>query len=244
MTQPALTVVVPLHNEAEVLPELARRLLAAAEEIDGEVEVILVDDASRDRSPEILAALHRVEVVTMPTNVGQFRATCAGLQAAKGAAVAVLDGDLQDPPEVLPSLFRELQGGQLAFAVKTRRDDPLWFRIGRWGYRLLASVGRGVPPSGAGSYCVMAQPLALRVGTSPWRAANLAAVAVTLAEGEGPWPQVGYEKSARYDGRSRVGLWGLVEEALGSLHVTGALARWLLVIGAMLVLVAISGLMD
>jgi glycosyltransferase involved in cell wall biosynthesis len=229
---PALSVVVPLYNEAAVLPELVRRLKAAVAEVSGDVEILLVDDASTDGSRAILEGLDGVAVVRMAENVGQFRATCAGLGAAKGGAVAVLDGDLQDPPEVLSALFRALGDSELAFAVKTKRADPLWFRVGRWGYRVLASFGRGVPPSGAGSYCAMGRTLAQRVAQCPWRAANLASVAVTLAEAKGPWPMVEYAKAARYDGRSRVGLLGLVEEAIGSLRVTGALSRVLLLLFA------------
>jgi polyisoprenyl-phosphate glycosyltransferase len=235
VTTPALSVVVPLHNEAAVLPELVRRIQAAVAAIDGGVEVVLVDDASTDTTLSLLNEFPGVEIVALPDNVGQFRATCAGLDASRGRAVAVMDGDLQDPPEALPALFLARGTAELAFAIKTRRDDPLWFRVGRWGYRVLASVGKGAPPSGAGSYCVMERRLAERVASSPWRAANLSAVAVTMAQGGGPWPQVGYEKSARYDGRSRVGLLGLAAEAVGSLRVTGAFSR-LLWLGGLLTL--------
>ena len=225
MNSPRLSVVVPLHNEAEILLELVARLEAAVSAIDGGVEIVLVDDASTDATATLLAGLEGIQVVSLSENVGQFRATCAGLAVATAEAVAVLDGDLQDPPETLPALLDALGGGELAFAVKTRREDPLWFRVGRGVYRALATLGQGVPPSGAGSYCVMERRLAQRVAESPWKAANLASVVVTIAEGTGPWPQVEYAKSARYDGRSRVGFWGLVEEALGSLRVTRALQR-------------------
>ena len=225
MSAPELSVVIPLYNEAGVAAELARRLKEASARLALECEIIFVDDASTDGTAGLLRGTSCVEVLSLDENRGQFGATCAGLAVAQGRLVAVLDGDLQDPPELLPELVGAIGQGELAFAVKVSRQDPLWFRLGRLGYRALARLGKGVPPSGAGSYCVMRRGLAERVASSGHRAANLSAVVVTLAETRGPWPLVNYEKAARYDGRSRVGLYGLVQEALGSLWVTGALTR-------------------
>ena len=239
MSSPALSVVVPVYNEAGVVCELTRRLLAVAEGLGQSVEVIVVNDASTDATATLLAGSVGLRVLNLEANVGQFRATCAGLAAATGERVAVLDGDLQDPPESLPELVAALGDGELAFAVKTQREDPLWFLIGRAGYRALAALGRGTPPSGAGSYCVMQASLAKRIAASPYSAANLSSVAVSFARSRGPWPTVGYAKAARYDGRSRVGLSGLVAEALGSLRVTGALSR-ILWLGAVIVAVGVA----
>ena len=223
MSSPLLSVVVPVHNEAQVLAELVRRLKEAALQLEGEVELLLVDDASTDDSSSFFEAMEGVTLVRLEDNVGQFRATCAGLDAAKGELVAVLDGDLQDPPEALKGLIAVRGDSELAFAVKSARVDPLWFRIGRAIYRALAHLGSGAPPSGAGSYCVMTRALAERVVACTLPAANLAAVAVSRSVQRGPWPTHTYAKAARYDGRSRVGFFGLVAEALGSLHVMGAL---------------------
>ena len=233
MTSIALSVVVPLHNEEAVIEELVRRLRAALSRVTGSSELVLVDDASTDGTAAALASLAGVRIVTMTENVGQFRATCAGLAEAHGQAVIVMDGDLQDPPELIPELAHALGEGELAFGVKTRRQDPLWFRLGRVGYRALSLLGSGVPPSGAGSYCVMSRTLAQRVATSPWRTANLSVVAVRLAQQEAPWATVDYAKAARYDGQSRVGPWGLIQEAMGSLRVSGALWRLGLLVGAL-----------
>lgn len=233
MTTPVLSVVVPLHNEGAIVAELVRRLQAALGEVSGATELVLVDDASTDETPRLLSELGGVRVVTMSENVGQFRATCAGLSAAKGEAVLVLDGDLQDPPELIPALLAALGGHALAFAVKTERRDPLWFRLGRAGYRALATLGRGAPPSGAGSYCVMTRALAHEVAASPWSSANLSAVAVSLAPETTEWPTVPYAKAERYDGRSRVGPLGLIREALGSLRVLGATPRLALLLLAL-----------
>ena len=222
MDAPTLSVVAPVHDEVTVVAELVRRIRAA---IGASGQIVIVDDASTDGTAEVLAGLPDVHVVTLGDNLGQFRATCAGLSATTGEQIVVLDGDLQDPPELIGELVAALGDGDVAFAVKTSRVDPSWFRVGRWGYRLLARLGRGVPPSGAGSYCVMSRKLAMQIAESPLRSANLSAVIVSLAEGRATWRTVDYAKAERYDGRSRVGPVGLVKEALGSLRATGALSR-------------------
>src|SRR3954471_5384947 len=98
-----LSVVVPLHNEEGTLRELYTRICAA---LDGlPFELVLVDDASRDLTGELLAALAdadpRVRVLHLSRNFGHQAALSAGLEHARGEVVAMLDGDLQDPPELM-----------------------------------------------------------------------------------------------------------------------------------------------
>lgn len=226
-----LSVVAPIYNEAAILPELARRCLAAARAVDPAAEVLLVDDGSSDSTREVAAALPSgVRVLHLPHNVGQLHATFAGLRAAQGAVVVVLDGDLQDPPEQIGALvvaLRATPDADVAFAAKTRRDDPLWFRVGRAAYGALQALpgARAVPP-GVGAYCAMRRRLAQRAARVPLPDGNLAPLLVALGA---VYTLVPYEKVARYDGRSRVGPLGLVREALPSLALTGALTaftRW------------------
>jgi dolichol-phosphate mannosyltransferase len=220
---PFLSVVVPVFEEARVVEELVRRCVAAAEATGRPFELLVVDDASRDATPALLAPLAaadpRVVHLRLDANRGQFGATKEGLARARGALVAVLDGDLQDPPELLPRLVEAYESEPLGdasvvFAVKARREDPLWFRAGRAGYQALQSVLSARIPSGAGSYSLMPAALARRAAAVPLRSANLAAVLVAL----GARPRsVPYDKAARYDDHSRVGPVGLAKEALGSL---------------------------
>lgn len=223
---PRVSVVAPVHNEAAVLVELATRCLAAARRIDPEAEVVLADDASTDGTRALAAGLpDGVRVVHLPVNHGQLGATKAGLAAARGEIIVVLDGDLQDPPERIPHLVAALQAAphvDAVLAVKASRRDPAWFRAGRLGYALLQRLpgGRRVP-SGAGAYCALRRPLAQRVAASGVEQANLAPLLVALDARLATLP---YHKTDRYDGRSRVGLSGLVREAVGSLALTGGLA--------------------
>jgi glycosyltransferase involved in cell wall biosynthesis len=236
MSAPRLSVVVPVHNEAQVLKELVERCAKSAESaFGGSFELIIVDDASDDRTPATLRELSnpRLRVLRLEHNAGQYRATRAGLRVAAGEWIAVLDGDLQDPPELIPELLAAArQGGPCVFAVKTGRAERVWFRLGQFCFHLVQSaLGSAPAPRGSGSFCVMSRSVAENVAAVDLRHANLAAVAArVLKKMSARHSAVPYEKGSRYDGRSRVGAWGLVREALGSFFVSGALWRSLAVL--------------
>lgn len=216
-----LSVVAPVHDEVAVVAELATRCLAAARQRDAEAEVILVDDASTDGTSDI-GLPDGARFVHLPTNRGQLAATQAGLAAARGQVVVVLDGDLQDPPEHLVALVDALEADvtPVAFAVKRSRHDGLGFDLARAVYGAVQSVPGARPlPAGAGSFLAMRAPLAWRAAAADAGDANLAALVVGLG---GHGPVVPYDKAARYDDTSRVGPAGLVREALGSFVLTGA----------------------
>ena len=126
-----LSIVVPIFNERENLPELARRLRGAADDAGGPWEVVFVDDGSRDGSAEILRGLHegdaRFKVVSLSRNFGHQPAVTAGLDAARGDAVVLIDGDLQDPPEVIPLMVERWRAGaEVVTAERASRGDAGW----------------------------------------------------------------------------------------------------------------------
>ena len=136
--------VIPVYNERDVLPELARRLSTVLEALDGAGEVVLVDDGSRDGSPELLRELNerdaRFKVVRLSRNFGHQVAISAGLDHAEGDAVVIMDADLQDPPEVAIELARKWrEGHDVVYAVRTDRAGEsrakLW--TASWFYRML-----------------------------------------------------------------------------------------------------------
>lgn len=238
-----LSVVVPVYNESAVLKELVERCQQAARSASGgSFELVLVDDASDDRTPEVLRELSgpRLRVLRLEQNSGQYRATRAGLRAASGEWVAVLDGDLQDPPELIPKLFEAARESDCVFAVKTSRTETGFLRLGHSGFHLVQSLlGGASPPRGAGSFCLMNREIAAGVAAVDLKNANLAAVAArVLKRRSARFSVVEYEKSRRYDDRSRVGGWGLVREALGSFFVSGALGRLLAVLSGLSLLIA------
>jgi glycosyltransferase involved in cell wall biosynthesis len=135
-SQPAVTVVLPIFNEEEVLPELLGRLTAL---FNGQPavrwEAVLVDDGSRDRSVELIraqaAADPRFVLVELSRNFGFQAALAAGLDQATGDAVVTMDADLQDPPECIPDLVAKWrEGAEVVRAVRRSRQETGPRRLG------------------------------------------------------------------------------------------------------------------
>jgi dolichol-phosphate mannosyltransferase len=123
-----ISVVVPIFNEEENLPELRRRMTAALDETGGDWELILVNDASRDGSSALIRRFHaedaRVKLINLSRNFGHQAALTAGVHHASGRCVVLADGDLQDPPEVIPALVAKWREGfQVVLAERRTRAD-------------------------------------------------------------------------------------------------------------------------
>jgi dolichol-phosphate mannosyltransferase len=156
-----LSVVAPLYNERENLAELHRRLTDALPGACAGFELVLVNDGSSDETPELLDALAtsdpRVRAVHLTRNFGHQAAISAGLSVARGDAVIVMDGDLQDPPEVLP-LFIDAwrRGWEVVYAVRTRRKEGPLKRLAYFAfYRLLRAVSELEIPLDSGDFCLL-----------------------------------------------------------------------------------------
>ena len=133
MNAPRLSVVIPVYNEEENLPELIRRCLSACGDCRCAFEIILVDDGSRDASRRIIsrAAEEHAEVigVLLNRNYGQHAAVFAGLEQSRGEIIVTLDADLQNPPEEIPNLVREMERGvDVVGTVRLDRQDTLFRR--------------------------------------------------------------------------------------------------------------------
>jgi dolichol-phosphate mannosyltransferase len=140
-----LSVVVPLHNEEGTVRDLHRRVEAALDEVP--FELVLVDDASTDLTGELLVEMAasdaRVRVVHLSRNFGHQAALTAGLEHACGDVVVMLDGDLQDPPELIPRMLEHWRSGSdVVYAVRTERrgEGRVKLATARWFYRLFARV--------------------------------------------------------------------------------------------------------
>jgi dolichol-phosphate mannosyltransferase len=159
MASPRYSFVLPVFDEEASLPELYRRLAAVADGLDGEVEILFVDDGSRDATAALLLDLHgrdpRVKVLRLSRNFGHQVALSAGLDAAAGDAVIIMDADLQDPPELVPELVAKWREGyEIVYAVREdRRVEPLWRRSTiSLAYRLLARMSEVEIPVDAGDF--------------------------------------------------------------------------------------------
>src|SRR5437870_4372613 len=154
-----VSVVVPVCNEEANLPELRARLVAAL--ADHEFECILVDDGSTDATPVIIRDFAREDprfkLVSLSRNFGHQAAIFAGLTFASGACVAVMDGDLQDPPELIPEMVREWRkGAEVVYGVRTARTEGWVTRAtAALSYRLRTRLTKSRMPLDAGDFAVM-----------------------------------------------------------------------------------------
>ncbi|GJM26090.1 MAG: glycosyl transferase [Phycisphaerae bacterium] len=137
-----ISLVVPIYNEAALIERLHAEVASAIECVDAQWEVIYVDDGSRDESMAMLRDMQardsRVVVVELSRNWGHQPAISAGLSVAKGDAVMLMDGDLQDPPSVIPDLVKAWQeGAKVVVARRSSRKDrgirgmlfPLFYKV-------------------------------------------------------------------------------------------------------------------
>jgi undecaprenyl-phosphate 4-deoxy-4-formamido-L-arabinose transferase len=146
--RPDLSVVVPVYDEEAALPELVARIAAMADGAGWTWELLAVLDGCSDGSRAALEASGRpeVRVLELDRNYGQHAAVYAGLEAARGRLVAMLDADLQNPPEAVVALAAELaQGADAAAAWRRGRRDPLWRRAASRAFNLLMSGALRAP---------------------------------------------------------------------------------------------------
>jgi glycosyltransferase involved in cell wall biosynthesis len=158
------SVIIPVYNEAEVVPALYWRLTRVMEGLGELYEIIFVDDGSRDDSPALLRDLWekdpRVRFLSLSRNFGHQIAITAGLDHSSGQAVIVMDADLQDPPEVIPQLIEQWRKGfDLVFAVRQqRRGDGLFKRAtAALFYRIFRRLSATDIPMDAGDFRLMSR---------------------------------------------------------------------------------------
>ncbi len=162
--RPTLSVVIPIFNEEGVLPELYDRVTKIGETLSHPFEVIFVNDGSTDRSRDILSDLcrqdNRIRLIQLSRNFGHQVAITAGLDHATGEAVVVMDGDLQDPPEIIPRLVEKWQEGyEVVYAVREVRKGETAFKklTAALFYRLIRAFTRFDIPKDTGDFRLMSR---------------------------------------------------------------------------------------
>lgn len=207
--KPTISIISPVYNEEELLPELYRRVAAVMEGTGESWELVLVNDGSRDRSAAIMAELHeqdaRVKGISFSRNFGFQIAVTAGLDHAQGEAVVLTDADLQDPPEVIPEMIAKWREGyDVVYGVRTEREGETWFKrlTAAVFYRLIDRItGIGIPLD-TGDFRLMDRRVVDAIRRMPERNRFL--------RGMVPWVgfrQVGvpYRRRARFAGASKFG---------------------------------------
>lgn len=168
-----LSVVIPCYNEQEVLPRMFERISVAAEQWRVDWEVLLVDDGSRDTTWEMIEKFHRRDArwkgICLARNFGHQAAVGAGLEHAQGDAVAVLDADLQDPPELLTRMLDRWRAGcDVVYGIRTQRPEG-WLKRFCYAafYRILIRSTDVQLPADAGDFCLMDRRVVETLGAFP-----------------------------------------------------------------------------
>lgn len=162
-----LSIVVPCYNEEEVIGETMKRLEAfCAECQDMDVELIFVDDGSKDRTRQLLKAYadknSQIRIIGFARNFGHQTAVTAGIDAANGDAVVLIDADLQDPPEVVHQMIEKWREGfDVVYGTRTERAGESAFKLAtaRGFYRLLNKLSDVPIPLDTGDFRLMSRPV-------------------------------------------------------------------------------------
>lgn len=167
MTVPQISIVAPLYNESDSFPHLIERLNAVMDTLPMEIEVVLIDDGSKDSTATQMRQLaftdKRYHCVFLARNHGHQLALTAGIAAARGSeALFIIDGDLQDPPELLPEFYKKLQEGyDVVYAIRKKRKENWVKRSGYYlFYRLLKSISYVEIPLDSGDFSLISRRVA------------------------------------------------------------------------------------
>ena len=161
---PTLSIVVPVYNEEDVLPEFHKRISKVLDEIGASAEILYVNDGSEDRSLAMLLDLNekdlRVSVINLSRNFGKEIALTAGLDYSQGQAVVVIDADLQDPPELIPALIKcWREGHDIVYATRVARDSETFVKkiTAKYFYRLIQHLSRVRIPQDTGDFRLLSR---------------------------------------------------------------------------------------
>jgi glycosyltransferase involved in cell wall biosynthesis len=213
-----LSIGIPLHNEEEVVPELLVRLLAVLDTIPGGPhEVVFVDDGSTDGTRRLLTEAarqdRRLKVVALSRNFGHQAALVAALDHASGEAVVLMDGDLQDEPEIIPQLVRDYQtGAEVVYVRRASREEGWLFRAAyKLYYRILSSLSEVQLPLDSGDFALLGPAVVAALRRMPERQRYLRGLRAWVG-----FKQVGVDvpRRARIAGKPKYTTWKLMQLAL------------------------------
>jgi dolichol-phosphate mannosyltransferase len=213
-----LSVGIPVHNEEDVIPDLVRRLMAVLDQIPGGPhEVVFVDDGSTDGSRRLLTEAvnrdARIKVVALSRNFGHQAAMGAAIDHVTGDALVLMDGDLQDEPEVIPELVRHhCRGVDVVYTRRAARDASLAARVAyKLYYRLVSSLSEVPLPLDSGDFALVSARVIAALRRLPERQRYLRGLRAWVG-----FKQVGVDvrRPARAAGQRKYTTWRLIQLAL------------------------------
>ena len=207
MNKPQISIVAPLYNEHETFPHLIKRLNAVMDSSDLKIEIVLIDDGSRDNTAQLMQEIaltdERYHCIFLARNHGHQLALTAGLAHARGTeGVMVIDGDLQDPPELLLEFYPYLQqGNDVVYAVRKKRKEGFLKRMGYFlFYRILKNISYIDIPLDSGDFALMSRRVVNIMNKMPEESRYLRGMRTWVG-----FKQIGveYERSERQAGESK-----------------------------------------
>jgi glycosyltransferase involved in cell wall biosynthesis len=217
-TRPAVTIVIPMFNEAAVIGETHRRLSAVMATLDATWDVVYVNDGSRDATLAVVEAMRsadpHIALLNLSRNFGKEIATTAGLDHAYGDAVIVMDADLQDPPEVIPQLIAAWhQGYDTVYARRRIRQGDGWLKklTAAAFYRVMRNLGDAPLPANVGDFRLMSRRVVDAVLLLRERHRFMKGLFAWVGF---PSTVVLYDREARCAGHSKWPMWKLWDLAL------------------------------
>ena len=213
-----ISIVIPLLNEEKIVPELYQRLRDTAEKLEMSVEFLFIDDGSVDQTVPLLLRLRegdpRVKVVCMSRNFGHQAAITCGIEHARGDAAVLMDGDLQDPPELILELVKKWREGfDVVYAVRRVRRGESALRLGlmKGFYRLIRSLSDIDIPYNAGHFRLLSRPVVEQVCAMPERNRFIAGMTIWVGFKQG---SVEYDRDPRFAGATKMSVWRLTRFAI------------------------------
>jgi len=214
------SVVIPIYNEEEIVQKLYDRLTAVLKATGADYEILLVNDGSSDSSLRKLEDLSNqdsaLKILDLSRNFGHQVAFSAGLDHAAGEAVILMDGDLQDPPEILPDLIARWQEGfEVVYAVRNKRKEFFLKRLAYWAfYRMLRTLSDIEIPLDSGDFSLLDRKVVDQLKAMPERNRFIRGLRTWIG-----FKQTGlvYERSERYAGKAKYTLSKLFRLALDGL---------------------------
>lgn len=205
--EPKISLVVPLFNEEETIGFLVERLNGLMESFKEEIEVVLVNDGSNDRTEELIFGIgmsdRRYHIISLSRNFGHQIAVSAGLAHARGTeAIMILDGDMQDPPELLGTFYDYYNRGyDVVYGIRKKRKENLFKRLSyHLFYRLLKSVSSIDIPLDSGDFSLLSRKVVDLINSMPEESRFLRGLRAWTG-----FKQIGvdYERQARIAGDSK-----------------------------------------
>ena len=206
---PKISIIIPLYNEEQVFEELEKRLSNLVNKHDIEFEFILVDDGSVDNTPALMEKLslsdNKFKSVFLSRNFGHQIAVSAGMAYVSNSdAIMIIDGDLQDPPELVADFYDQIKAGyDVVYAIRKKRKENWIKKISYWMfYRILNAISSINIPLDSGDFCMISKRVNDEIALMPERSRFIRGMRTWVG-----FRQIGieYERNARYAGEAKYG---------------------------------------